>query len=455
MDHGVPAARLSLRALFARPDTAALPDRVKAIIMAEDRASEHLIGLVQIGLGVTLMTLYLLAPRPSDAAINMLAPVPLALALYLAFSLFRYWLITKRAVPGWFVAVSICADVGLVLGLIWSFHIQYSQPPGFALKAPTFVYLIVLVVLRALRFDPRYVLAAGLAGAAGWAALTFVAISASGDGAVTRSFVDYMTSSRILVGAEFDKIFAMLVITCVLTLSARRAERTLASAVREETAAREIGRFLSKGVADQIARSGTLIEAGEAVERNAAILMIDIRGFTPFATRVPAKEVVRVLTAFHARIIPVVRANGGVIDKFLGDGVMATFGGTESSGTSAADALRALEQILHEAKAWESALPELGVSERLTVNAAVASGPIVFATLGGGDRLEYTVIGEAVNLAAKLEKHNKTEGTRALFPASTLMHAKAQGFSVAVPFVARPGANVAGVPGTIDLLAFR
>jgi adenylate cyclase len=454
MADGGSVPRPSIRTLFARADTAALPDRVKAIIIAEDRASEHLIGLVQIGLGVTLMTLYLAAPRPSDAAIQMLAPVPLALSLYLAFSLLRYWLITKRAVPGWFVAISVCADVGLVLGLIWSFHIQYGQPPGFALKAPTFVYLIVLVVLRALRFDPRYVLAVGLAGAAGWAALTFAAIVAAGDGAVTHSFVDYLTSSRILIGAEFDKIFAMLIITGVLTLSARRAERTLASAVREESAAREIGRFLSKGVAEQISRSGTLIEAGEAVERNAAILMLDIRGFTPFATRVPAKEVVRVLTAFHARIIPVVRANGGVIDKFLGDGVMATFGGTEVSETAAANALRALEQVLVEAQAWQKALPEIGVSECLTVNAAVASGPIVFATLGGGDRLEYTVIGEAVNLAAKLEKHNKTEGTRALFPAVTLAQATAQGYKPTMPSFARPGCKVAGVPGAIDLQAF-
>lgn len=447
--------RLTLRSLFASADTNQLPDRVTAIIKAEDRASEHLIGLVQIGLGLTLWALYLISPRPSDAAINMLEPLPFALSLYLAFSLFRYWLITKRAVPGWFVAVSILADVGLVLGLIWSFHLQYGQPPGFALKAPTFVYLIVLIVLRALRFDPRYVLAAGLAGAAGWGLLTFAAISVTGTNSVTRSFVDYMTSNRILIGAEFDKIFSILVITAILTLGARRSQRTLVSAVREQTAAREIGRFLSKGVAEQIARSGTLIEAGAAEERNAAILMLDIRGFTPLATRVPAKEVVRVLTAFHARIIPVVRANGGVIDKFLGDGVMATFGGTEASETAAADALCALEQVLSEAKMWEASLPELGVSERLTVNAAVASGPIVFATLGGGDRLEYTVIGEAVNLAAKLEKHNKAEGTRALFPAATLAAALAQGYVPAMPFATLAGAKVAGVPGTIDLEAYR
>ncbi len=55
-------------------------------------------------------------------------------------------------------------------------------------------------------------------------------------------------------------------------------------------------------------------------------MMIDIRGFTPFAATVPPKAVVDMLTSFHARIIPIVRANGGVIDKFLGDGVMATFG---------------------------------------------------------------------------------------------------------------------------------
>lgn len=442
-----------LKSLFAAPDTVALPDRVKAIIAAEDRASEHVIGLVQIGLGLVLWCLYLIAPKPIDADVNMLAPVPVALAIYMVFSIARYWVITRQSTASWFVVLSIVADVALVIGLIWSFQRQYGCPPGFVLKAPTFVYLFVLIVLRSLRFDPRYVLMAGLASAAGWAIITLSAVMASPAGSITRSFTDYITSNHILIGAEFDKIFAMLLVTVLLTANALRAQRTLVAAVRQQAAASEISRFLSQGVADQISGSGTLIEAGDATERDAAILMLDVRGFTPFAAKVAPQDVVGVLTSLHARVIPIIRANGGVVDKFLGDGVMATFGGTRVSTHAAADALRALEQILDQAIEWERELPTLGVSERLTINAGVASGPVVFATLGSSDRLEYTVIGAAVNLAAKLEKHNKAAATRALLPVATLRQAEQQGFRARLAFKQISDATVAGVPGTIDLCA--
>ncbi len=239
-------------------------------------------------------------------------------------------------------------------------------------------------------------------------------------GVVTHNFVAYVAGNNILVGAEVDKIVAILLVTAVLTVGARRAQQTLLVAVREETAGREIKRFLSRGVADQISMSEELIEAGHAAERDAAIMMIDIRGFTPFSTTVPPGEVVRMLTSFHARIVPIVQDHSGVVDKFLGDGVMVTFGAVAPPQTAAADALRALDRILEEALAWQRSLVGLGLKTPLHVNAAVASGTVVFATLGDATRLEYTVIGEAVNLAAKLEKHNKVEKTRALLPAATL-----------------------------------
>ena len=444
----------SAQSLFRGEAVAAeLPERVRNIVALEDRASERLIGYVQLGIGLMLWLLFLIAPRPIDAAFTMFAPVPIALGVFTAFSLLRLWMILRRKTPDWFVAVSITADVGLVLALIWSFHVQYGQPPGFALKAPTFVYLFVLIVLRSLRFDPRYVLAVGLASAAGWAVLTLAAIASSDAGAVTRSFTDYLSSSHILIGAEVEKIVALLVVTALLTIGARRAQRTLIASVREQSALDEVRRFLPKGVADQISSADTLIEAGHAVERDAAIMMIDIRGFTALSMRVPPAGVVRILTSFHARAIPVVRANGGVIDKFLGDGVMATFGAAVPSATAAADALRALDQILVEAHEWQEQLRATGVNETLAVNAAVASGRVVFATLGDGDRLEYTVIGEAVNLAAKLEKHNKVEKSLALVPAATLELAVAQGFAAAAEYVSRPQCEIGGVAGRMDLYA--
>ncbi len=146
----------------------------------------------------------------------------------------------------------------------------------------------------------------------------------------------------------------------------------------------------------------------------AAVMMLDIRGFTQLAASLPPHDIVQLLTSLHARIVPVVRANGGVIDKFLGDGTMVTFGAVRESKTAAADALRALEVIVSECEAWEASLGHYQLGRPVSVNAAVTYGAVVFATLGNGDRLEVTVIGDAANLAAKLEKHNKVAGTRRL-----------------------------------------
>jgi len=444
---GASGAALGTPASLAR-----LPARIAELVQAQDLASERLIIRVQLALALALSMLYVLAPRPVDAPMHLLAAVPVALMCYLAFVGVRFAFSLRGPLPGWFIIPSIVIDMGLLIGLIWAFHIEYGQPPGFSFKVPTFAYLFVFIALRALRFDHRFVLAAGLAAALGWLTLLIAGVL-SDPQAVTHNFVDYVAGTGILVGAEIDKIFAILIATAVLTLGAMRAQRTLIAAVREEAAVKEIRRFLSKGVADQISGSEMLIEAGHAVERDAAIMMLDIRGFTPFAMRVPPADVVRMLTSFHARIVPIVRGNGGVIDKFLGDGVMATFGAVEPSPMAAANALRALDLVLEETAAWQASLKDQGLEEALYVNAAVAAGPVVFATLGDGDRLEYTVIGEAVNLAAKLEKHNKVEKSRAVFPAATFLLAMRQGYLPAAAPVPRRGAMVAGVTQPLDLYA--
>jgi adenylate cyclase len=445
-----PRRRLAVLSFAGSSD---LPERVRKHIRSRDNDSERLIGRFQLGLVGAFALLFIIAPRPADAPMmpSMWEPVPAALITYASFTIVRLWFAHRGPLPGPVLIVSILADVGLLLALIWSFHNQYHQPAPFSLKVPTFIYVFVFIALRALRFDPRYVLTAGLAAAAGWALLLIAVLADAGRGAITRSFTDYLSSNHILLGAEFDKIFTILLVTGILVFAIAQARTTLVTAVAEQAAGREIRRFLSERVAETITHSDNVIEAGQAIERNAAILMLDIRGFTRFSMRVPPREVVRLLTNLHARIIPAIEANGGIIDKFLGDGVMATFGAVETSPTAAADALRALDATMAEAARWRQEIAGSSGTGKLDVNGAVVAGPVVFATLGNADRLEYTVIGEAVNLAAKLEKHNKVEGTRALVPLATLDLAHAQGYKCD-PLECRRQSKVADVATPLDLV---
>lgn len=443
--------RLSaVRTALKRDPLSELPERVHRSVEAHARQSERLVSWAQLALIAIFVVLYAISPRPGDA--GMLTPVPSALALYTCFTLARLVLSYRRSLSEALVVVSIVADMALLLVLIWAFHVEYGQPAAFSLKVPTFVYIFVFIALRALRFEYRYVLMAGTTAAVGWVLLAVMAVRATGYEAVTRSFVSYLTSNRILIGAEVDKVVAIVMVTIILALTVWRAQTTLVKAVREETAAREIGRFLSRGVAEVIAGAITRVEAGTAVERHAAIVMLDIRGFSRISTSLPPADVVRLLSDLHSRVIPHIQANGGVVDKFLGDGLMATFGAVSPRPTPEADAVRALVAIVDEAARWTDETAAIPGGHRLMVNGALAAGSVVFATLGSVDRLEYTVIGEAANLAAKLEKHNKIAGTRALVEAASYDRAVAQGYAPRSVHGRLGAQQLHGVDGAVDIV---
>jgi adenylate cyclase len=423
--------------------------RVRDVIRRHDAESERFIGWAQLGVVLFFGALYAIAPRPDDAP--LFGPVPFALAFYFLFTALRLFLSYRIMLPTWFLVTSMLVDVTMLLGLIWSFHLQYGQPAPFYLKVPTFSYIFVFIALRALRFDARFVVGTGIFAALGWVALTLYAVQDSGT-AVTRSFVEYISSNSILIGAEVDKVVAILVVTAILALAIQRAGRVLARAVKEEARARDMVRFLPRDVADVITSGQEVVQPGDAEEREAAVLIIDLRGFTRFCAALPPRDVVATLVGFHKRIVPIVTGHEGVVDKYMGDGVMATFGAVRSSPTAAADALRALEAIILEARSWQASLvlPQDCAAPR--VNGAMAAGPVVFAALGDEERLEFTIIGEAVNLCTKLEKHNKVERTAALARRADYELARAQGFMPRTEPEIRSGRRVAGIADAIDLV---
>jgi adenylate cyclase len=126
-------------------------------------------------------------------------------------------------------------------------------------------------------------------------------------------------------------------------------------------------------------------------------------------------------------MVPIVKAHGGSIDKFMGDGILASFGAVIPDQQHAANALNAVDAVMAAADAWRSQRMSAGLAAP-GVGAGLATGEIVFGIIGEGKRLEYTVIGDAVNLAAKLEKHNKAEKTRGLTTRVAYEQAMAQGY---------------------------
>ena len=116
--------------------------------------------------------------------------------------------------------------------------------------------MFIFISLRALRFEALYLILAGAAAAIGWSGMVAYAVMWDDGGMmVTRDYIYYMTNNAILIGAEFDKIISILMVTIVLAVAIARARRTLEQAVADAAAAEDMSRFLAPEVVAQVTES--------------------------------------------------------------------------------------------------------------------------------------------------------------------------------------------------------
>jgi adenylate cyclase len=431
--------------------TQGMPARVLVEIDRREAAAERTIGWAQLAIVVFFAMLYAIAPRAEGGSGENF--VPMTLGCYFIFTVFRVALSYRITLPGWFLVLSMIVDVALLCGLIFSFHIQYAQPAAFYLKAPTMMYFFIFISLRALRFDPRFVLMAGLLSAVGWLLLVaYAMLSDMGLMRITRNYVEYITSNAILIGAEIDKAITLLGVTVVLSFALYRARNVLVDAIQSHTAADDLSHFFAPKVAQMITGSDTMPGTGRSETRHAAIMFVDVRDFTPTARGLPPETVMAVLACYQTVAVRTIELHNGSVDKFMGDGILATFGAVQPSETYAADALRATSAVLDALDAMQGSFDELGWPGRFRTGASVASGDVTVGVVGALGRLEFTVIGNAVNLAAKLENANKVHGTRILTDSATFALGQRQGFKTAAIRTSR-GVSVTGVSEQLDIVA--
>ncbi len=429
-----------------------LPDRVRETIRRQQERSEILIGWAELVLVGLLAVAYETTTMATGVVQEDYSFETEVFVAYGLFSIVRLVLAYRRALPEALLYLSVIADMALLMGLIYSFHYKYAQPAVFYLKAPTFFYVFLFIALRALRFEARFVIFTGLTAAAGWILLIIYARSGRGGPSNdTSDFVEYMTSNAFLIQAEVEKLLAILLTTAVIAVAITRARNLLVQSVREGVAARDLSRFFDPGVAARIRTAAMSIKAGEGELRDVAILTVDLRGFTRLSVDLPPDDVMKLLQDYQGRVCPLIAQHGGSIDKFLGDGILASFGAVEPSATAAADALRAADAVIAAADRWAAERREAGLPP-LSIGLAVASGRVVFGAVGDAERLEFTVIGDAVNFAAKLEKHNKDETSRALADAGTYALAERQGYVPPAAREHRNGRIVGGVSAPVDLV---
>jgi class 3 adenylate cyclase len=164
--------------------------------------------------------------------------------------------------------------------------------------------------------------------------------------------------------------------------------------------ARALASFLPPEVAELVEASPTALSLREEVE--ATILFSDIRGFSSLAERLPPREVAEVVGRHLAAMVEVVTGHGGVLDKFAGDAVMAVFGAPRPASDHARRALGCAAAMQRRQVALNDEAARAGLAA-FQIGIGVNTGTVVAGTLGGPGRLDYTVLGDVVNVAQRLQ----------------------------------------------------
>ena len=183
----------------------------------------------------------------------------------------------------------------------------------------------------------------------------------------------------------------------------------MVAGLRERELIRDaFGTYVDREVAAHILREGPSL-GGEEVE--VTIMFIDVRGFTSLAERLSPPDVVALLNRLFERIVPVIHRHAGHVDKYVGDGLLAVFGAPRRQEDHADRALAAALEIA------ATVGRELG--DQLSISVGLNSGRVVAGNVGGGGRLEFSVIGDPVNVAARVEAATRQTGDAVLVSGNT------------------------------------
>ncbi len=294
-----------------------------------------------------------------------------------------------------FVEISIPSL--LILALFTAFD------PILALQAPPLLLYGLFIVLSALRLDPALSIFTGAVAAAEYFGLSLLAMQAT-----TLSPIEPMMVHPL---QHLGKAVLLFVSGLVTGLAARRIQSGLTTSIRALHERNHIVDVFGKHVSPEVVNK-LLAQRSEMVSesRYVCVMFLDIRDFTTFSESRKPEEVVAFLNRLFAFMIDEISERGGIINKFLGDGFMAIFGAPLSTGDDCANAVAAARAILARVDAEVSA----GAIPPTRIGIALHAGAAITGHVGSARRREYTVIGDVVNVAARIEQLNKRFASKLL-----------------------------------------
>lgn len=284
-------------------------------------------------------------------------------------------------------------------------------PTALTYRFDTFSYFYIILAVGTLAYSWRTVWAMGSWVALLWLA-GFLGVSWFGheipglSEAAALAFDGYPSVAKeldpnsIQPSVRVQEIVVFLIVAAILAVKGWRSNQLLMRQAEIAAERASLSRYFPSSLVDVLASSDR--DIGAVRTQDVAVLFTDIVGFTQFAETHSPEEVMDLLRRYHAFVERCIFQNGGTLDKYLGDGVMATFGTPETTPDDAANALKAAQQLIEETKSFNQDCEVIGI-DPIKVSIGVHYGPVILGDIGPSRRLEFAVIGDTVNVASRLE----------------------------------------------------
>ena len=352
------------------------------------------------------------------------------LAIFIALGLARLKLQRSVWNRPWQVYALITIDFALLTFTLLSPNplAVHELPPQLAFRFGNFVYFYVMLAGLAFSYRPAQVIWGGISGAICWGLAVAWLVSLPD---TTTGIPEAEGLSAILatigqptfidLNGRLQEIVVFLIVSGLLAVMVVRARRLVGRQASLERERSNLARYFSPATIDILAGKGPPLS--EVREHKAAVLFADIVGFTAWAERHSPRETIEMLREAHGRMEEIVFRHNGAVDKFIGDGMMATFGTPEPGTRDAANGILCIKAILASIETWNQARLVKG-ARPIEVSLGLHYGPVVVGDIGTERRLEFAVLGDTVNVASRLEALTRIVACRSLVSGDAVEAAK-------------------------------